>query len=170
MITSPALSNNENRWSYAGIGFQANLNTLLTSFTYFNQGFSDTVYLYDENGVVLHSISIPTGATAYVASIDWSLTAGTQYYLLKSEESNALYSDFNSILPSNPDISLTDTGIFSGNPPPPSNFGYSGNEYWVAFGDITTVTTAQVPETATVALISLGLVGMGFGKRLNRGQ
>jgi hypothetical protein len=161
VISGPTLNSNEINWPYAGIGFVANVDSVLTSFVFQNQGNSDTVELLDPVGTILDSILIPGGNTSYVASVNWSLVAGHQYYLLKSTATNSLYTYWGQPGPSDTEISMTDTGIFSTTNDASSGIGFFGTTYWSSFNNITTASTSDppgVPEPTAMELTGIGTV------------
>jgi len=162
VITGPTLNENDGGWSNVGIGFTAKDNSTLTSFIYESESKADTIELLNKSGTVLDSISIPGGSSSNKISVSWSLTSGTQYYLLGSTDSNEQFTSYGSAAPSDADIALTDTGIFSESANPAS-FGITGNSYWAAFNDITT--SSAVPEPATLVLFALGLFAFAVTRR-----
>ena len=159
VIAGPSLTSSGFGWSVTGLSFNANVNTFLTAFTYQNQGQADTVVLTDNGGNVLHSISTPSSSNSYVANVNWALASGQQYWLLQTVASNELFSFFGQALPSNADITITNSGTFDytiSGAVAATNFGANSNAYWAAFNDITTG-GAAVPEPATWALMVGGL-------------
>jgi PEP-CTERM motif-containing protein len=172
-ISGPTLSLNDSGYQYAGLGFTATLTSLLTSFTFENQGQADTVILVDSLGNILNSVATPGSTLTYTASVSWSLTAGTQYYLLQSTLSNARYASWNAAAPSDADIALTNTGDFSLTSPASANFTYggsgaSGTLFWAAFSSVTTNgSSSGVPEPGTYGMIGLGLTGLFYLRRRN---
>ena len=145
-------------YQYAGVGFTALVNSTLTAFTFWNEGNADTVELVTPTGTVLDSVSTPSGDSPDTVTVSWSLTAGSQYYLLQSTMSNALFTDWNQAAPSDSEIALTVTGDFSLTSPASANFswgggGGSGTLYWAAFTDITTSPAGSTPEPASFTLV-----------------
>jgi uncharacterized protein (TIGR03382 family) len=154
VIAGPAtLSQSSSGWQYSGVGFTANVNATLTSFTFENQGKADTVDLVNAAGTIFDSVAIPAGDVSDTVSVSWSLTAGSQYYLLNSVLANAMWDHFNLPLPTDTEITMTDTGIFS-TTLDTSGYATHGNEYWTAFLDITTSSSSSsVPEPASITLV-----------------
>ena len=168
VINGPALTLAGSGWVYTGIEFSAVTNSILTSFSYANQGQADTVILTDSVGNILHSVNTPASVTPDVENVNWALTAGQTYFLLQTVASNELYASFNQALPSNSDISIVVSGTFAmtlSDAVAASNFG--ANEYWAAFNDITT-TSGNVPEPLSLALVGLSLAGLGYQQRKRR--
>jgi hypothetical protein len=170
VIAGPTLTENEAGWQYAGIGFTANTAATLTGFTFQNQGKADNVILMDAGGNVLQQAAIPEGLPSATISVSWLLSAGSQYYLLKTTETNALWADWSLPAPSNADITLTDTGIFSHSPQPADfDFDITGTGHWAAFNNITTAPdfpeSSTVPEPSTVLMLGMGLLGLARLRR-----
>src|ERR1035438_7232746 len=83
-ILGPTLDTDDVVWSATGLGFTATVNATLTSFTFQNQGNADTVDLVDSVGDILDSVAIPASTPSDTVSVSWSLTEGSQYYLLQT--------------------------------------------------------------------------------------
>lgn len=169
VIAGPTLTANGGGWDTTGIGFTANANTALTAFTYQNQGAADTVVLTDATGNILFSLATPASTPSYVASVNWALTSGNSYWLLQTVASNELFEAFFAALPSNADITITQSGTFAnGIPSAVTGNGWGANDYWAAFNDITTSgATGAIPEPASWAMMiaGFGLVGATMRRR-----
>jgi hypothetical protein len=145
-------------WQVTGLGFEANVNSTLTSFTFSNQGLADTVDLVNSSGTILDSVAIPGSTPSATASVNWQLTAGTQYYLLQTTLANGMWMYNSSPAPSDSEITITDTGDFSYGSLNSSNFsvgGAAGTDtfYYDDFSNIVTspsigINVANIP-TAT---------------------
>jgi len=161
-ITGPTLTANGGGWTTTGLGFTALDNSTLTSFTYQNQGQADTIILTDGLGNILQQVSTPAGNTSNTVSVNWGLTSGNQYWLLQTTASNELYADYNSPLPSDADISITQSGTFDYSiaGAVADSQGWGANEYWAAFNNITTSSASAVPEPASLLLFGLGIAGL----------
>ena len=129
-ISGPALSITDAGYDISGIGFTANVNSTLTSFTFNNQGKADTIDLINSSGTVLDSVTTAAGTPTDVISVNWSLTAGTQYYLLQTTSNNSKYGIWGVAAPSDSQITLTDTGDFSTTSINPANFYSDGTLFW----------------------------------------
>ena len=156
LISGPALNQFDFGWVYSGVGFTANLNSTLTSFTFQNQGQADTVDLVDPLGNILDFVGIPASNISDTVVVSWSLTAGNQYYLLQSVASNSRFDSWGSAAPSDAEITMTDTGDFSF-AINSAAFGIGGGAgggttYWAAFNNITT-SGSSVPEPASLTLV-----------------
>lgn len=157
VITGPALPNTSSGWAYSGIGFVANRDSVLTHFDYLSSGNANTVMFVDANGLVLHSVSIAAGPTDTDVNVSWSLSAGQHYYLIGTT-GDFRYTLFGMPAPSNEDIRLTSTGIFS-QLANPVNYTHTGNDYWSTFTNITTsLAAADVPEPGTLPLFGVTLL------------
>lgn len=173
-IPGPALSSPDGGYSFSGVGFTATVNSTLTSFTFQNQGQADTVVLVDSLGNVLDSVATPAGTPSDTVSVSWNLTSGTQYYLLQTTLNNSLFADWGLAAPFDTQIAMTDTGDFSQTSPSSANFTFGGaggfgTIFWVAFNNITTNSTATVPEPPSVMLLGTGLLGLfGLAARSKR--
>jgi hypothetical protein len=172
VIVGPTLSTPEG-YAYSGVGFTANVLTLLTSFTFENEGAADVVDLVDPLGNILDSVSIPAGFDSdVVTGINWVLAPGTQYYLLQTTQGNGLYTNWGLAAPSDTQITMTNTGDFSSSPVS-ANFSYggggpnSGTAYWADFNNITTI-NANSPEPATFFLVLPLGAALLLRKRLAR--
>jgi hypothetical protein len=164
VIAGPALIADETGWQFSGIGFKPNVDAVLSSFTFQNQGLADSIELLDQNGNVLESVNVPAGNPSFTAAVDWPLTLGEQYYLLRTTRSNTLYTGWHQSAPGDTQIDITDTGIFSQSVDP-KDFGVSGLSLWSSFNNITTDsawTDPPVPEpkgavwaTLLVALLAV---------------
>lgn len=171
-------------WTYTGIGFTATTDALLNSFVFQNNGYADVVSLYDSTGNVLQSISIAANDKSFASgTLNWSLTAGAQYYLLDDYTAvggigNATFA-LGGISPiSDNEITLTQSGIFANAPlfssdsPPQINLSSaSGLAYWAAFNNITTTPVSPVPEPPAYAMLLAGLALLVWqARRSNAGN
>ncbi len=165
----PRATEADSEWSVSGLGFTALDNSTLASFTFQNQGNADTVVLTDGSGNILDSINTPAGNPSDTVSVNWALTSGDQYWLLQTTVSNALFASFGVPLPSNADISITQSGTFDYSlaGAATNSQGWGVNEYWGAFNNITT-TTAAVPEPASFVLLGIGIAGLAGCSRWRR--
>ena len=161
IIPGPASLPNTSGFHYSGIGFTATVNSFLTAFTFRNAGLADTVQLVDQLGNVIgtDSLNTPAATPTYVASVNWSLQAGHQYYLLQTVTGNGMYVSWGAAAPSDAEIAMTDTGDFS-SVRASSGFTFggaatgTGNEFWADFQNITTVNASAVPEPASFILVA----------------
>jgi hypothetical protein len=121
----------------------------------------------------LHSISTPVSTPSYNASVNWSLTSGNTYWLLETSGTNSKFVAFGLPLPSNADIAITFSGTFDSTIAGAiaNNGGFQSNEWWAAFNDITTSSSA-VPLPAALPLFATGLAGLGllFWRRKRKAQ
>jgi hypothetical protein len=174
MIGGPIFNQTDSGWTDSGVGFTANLNSLLTAFTFQNQGHADMVVLVDSLGNILNAVSIPAGTPSDTVSVSWSLTGGEQYYLLQTTASNASFSDWGLAAPADAQIALTNTGIFSYSLTS-SAFGYGGDLYWTAFNDITTTSGSDpipdpVPEPGSMTLVLPGMLAIWWRARRDKAR
>jgi hypothetical protein len=176
VIVGPMPINDDVGYHASGLGFTATVSTTLTSFTFNNQGLADTVVLVDPLGNILDSATVPSGAPFDTLSVNWSLTAGNTYFLLQTTQSNSLYGPWGLAPPSDGQIALIDTGVFScGNPPAcipteliSADFAGAGNQFWAAFTNI--ATASSVPEPASFGLLLLGAVAMVWRAKIPAGR
>jgi len=162
VIAGPTtLGNASSAYQYTGVGFTATVNSTLTAFTFWNRGLADTVELVTPAGTVLDSVATPSETSPYTATVSWSLTAGSQYYLLQSTMSNARFTGSSGTATSDSEIALTDTGDFSFSSPASADFTYggggpnSGTDFWADFTNITTSPAggSTTPEPASFTLV-----------------
>jgi PEP-CTERM motif len=171
VIAGPVLNADGVSWTDTGIAFTATVNTALTSFVFQNQGGADTVDLYNAAGVVLDSLSTPAGQTSYTASVNWALTAGQQYYLGQTVASNELFASYGLPLPSDGQIAIDFSGYFGYGLPPADEAGWTANEYWAGFNNITTgASVSTTPEPSSLALLGTGALALAgsIRRRMNR--
>ena len=157
VIAGPVLNQNDRGWQDSGLGFTAIVNTTLTSFTFQNQGLADTVVLVDPLGNILDQVATAAGVFSNTVSVNWSLTAGSNYYLLQTTQNNGRWTSWGLAAPFNADIALTDTGDWSNNGLASANFGIGGaagdgTVYWADFNNITTG-GSSAPEPASFILV-----------------
>jgi hypothetical protein len=172
----PVIGSNDTSW---GIQFTALQNSTLTGFDYhhhpdtFGQPFTGTISLKDlTSNTTVYSTNYNTGTPTIIpyTGLNIPLTAGDVYQLVATSSivSNAndevftYSSTFGGSFPpfpvANSDISVTQ-GVFNNNP------GFTENNAWAAFGNITT-SAAAVPEPTSLALfgMTIGAAGL-FGWR-----
>jgi hypothetical protein len=171
VIVGPTLTTPEG-YPITGIGFIANVDATLTSFTFENQGLADAVDLVDPLGNILDSVSIPAATPSDTVAVSWFLAAGDQYYLLQTTTDNGLYTPWAQAAPSDAEITMTDTGDFSTSPVS-ADFAVggggpnSGTLYWADFNSITT-TPNSTPEPASFLLVLPFATAMFLRKRQTR--
>jgi hypothetical protein len=171
VLTGPSLTAGVNSRAYTGIGFTANIDSTLTSFVFQNTGMADTISLYDPLGNVLDSIDIASGDKSFTAVVNWSLTSGDKYYLLSDTANNAYYGNWNLGTPSDTEITLNQTGVFSTCAPSTSCvFAIADTTYWAAFNNITTTSVSPVPEPPVYAMLVAGLALLGWQARRNKAR
>lgn len=157
VIAGPVLDTNDSGWQDSGLGFTAIVNSTLTSFTFQNQGLADTVVLVDPFGNILDQVATPAGVLSDTVTVNWSLTAGSDYYLLQTTANNGRWTGWGLAAPFNSEIALTDTGDWSNNGLASANFGIGGaaGGGTIDWGDFNNVTTgsSSVPEPASFILV-----------------
>jgi hypothetical protein len=164
VIAGPPLPYPDGNWAVAGLSFTALQDTKLHAFQFINQGLVDTVVLTDASGTVLHSVTVPAGRpNARINGFYWSLSAGQQYWLLQTADTNAKFAIYEGPLTANADIAMVQTGTFGDTIPDAVNnvHGWTANGYWTAFESLTT----GVPEPASLALFATALAGAGVLRR-----
>ena len=122
--------------------------------------------LVKPDGTILDQVAIPALDSPDTVSVNWSLTAGSQYYLLQGPltTSNGMWNNWSQPAPSDTEITMTDTGIFSYSPVaagftiggPNAGIGnvQSGTEYWADFTNIITTSGGTgVPEPTSFILV-----------------
>jgi hypothetical protein len=170
VIPGPVLDTTGGGFSDTGLGFQALDNSTLTAFTFQNQGQADTIVLTDALGNILDSISTPASTPTDTVAVNWSLTSGSEYWLLQTAASNELFAFYGGSLPSNSDIAIVQSGTFDYSIPGAvtNSYGWGANEYWAGFNDITTQSSGGVPEPGAWALMLLGFGAVGAALRQRR--
>jgi len=108
-ISGPTLSKNLIA-SHAGLSITALQDVFLTSFVYQNQGQTDTINLYREDGpslTLIETYSSPSGQTSYLVSgLSWAMEAGYTYRLLQETQSNGKWIEYTSYPTANSDIQV----------------------------------------------------------------
>jgi hypothetical protein len=158
VISGPTLGNNDSGYQDSGLGFTATVDTTLTSFTFQNQGLADDIVLVDPLGNILDQVATAAGVTSDIVSVNWSLMAGSEYYLLQTTMNNGRWTDWNLAAPFDAEIALTDTGDWSYGSLASADFvigGGAGNGtlYWADFNNITTGSGGAIPEPASFTLV-----------------
>lgn len=166
-IAGPALNTSDSAFDQTGIQFDALSNSILTQVTFQSQAKSDYITLTDIAGKVLFSTNVAPGSSSNIAVLGWNLVAGNSYRLLQNSANNAEFAQFGGSLPSNSDISITNSNLFHdiGSAANSFNIHFKPNRFWVSFNDITTSGVGAVPEPATWAMMFVGLGMVGFAMR-----
>ena len=144
VIAGPVLTSNDSGWIDSGLGFTATVNSTLISFTFQNQGLADTVVLVDPLGNILDQVATAAGVSSNTVTVNWSLTPGSNYYLLQTTANNGRWTAWGLAAPFNAEIALTDTGDWSNNGLASANFGIGG---------AATTASSSVPEPASFILV-----------------
>ncbi len=166
-IAGPTLTTYDASYQITGLEFVANQNSVLTGFTFTNQGLADTIELLDSAGNVVDSISTPAGQGTVSPTVSWALSMSSSYYLVQTTYNNGYYAYFGQPLPTNANVSITASGVFSQTA---SVLGavIHGDQYWADFNNITTSASAPVPVPAAAWLLLSGLGGLGLMARKPR--
>ena len=175
VIAGPPLPFGDFGYSVTGVGFTATADTTLTRFTFQSQGKPDTVVLTNGAGDILYSQVTPAAARSDTENVNWAITAGSTYWLFQTVRDNARDDYYNKPLPSDSEITITDSGTFDTTILAAislHNFPQT-NLYWASFNDITTTTVAPpptptVPEPGSWAMMLLGFVAVGTAARGRR--
>jgi hypothetical protein len=161
MIVGPTLSLNEGGHAYHGIDFTALTNSTLTGFLVGNQRRAETVQLQAPvvGGTVFDSLLVPAGNPSFAASgLNWSLTAGADYWLVETTPSDGRYAAFAGFPVSDADLRVN-SGVFDGDT----------TAFWGDFNNIATTAPAAsaVPEPTSLTLLTAGALGL-LGYRWRR--
>lgn len=166
VIAGPTLNQDISGYQDTGLEFTALSNSILQGFVYQNQGLADTILL--ENATtsqVLYSLSTPAGDTSYTASgLNWSLSAGTDYFLLattSSPNSNGTFNEFSNYPQSDSDIRVNYSTFVP--------YLVNTTQYWADFNNIVTGPALATPEPSNLIFGGLaGLAGIGYAWRRRR--
>jgi hypothetical protein len=158
VIAGPVLDANDSGYQDSGLGFTATVDSTLTSFTFQNQGLADNVVLVDPLGTILYQVATAEGVASNTVSVNWSLTAGNQYYLLQTTMNNGRWTDWNLAAPFDAEIALIDTGDWSDGSLASADFVIGGGDgggtqYWADFNNITTGGGSPIPEPGSLTLV-----------------
>ena len=165
VIAGPALPEFGGNFQVTGLRFEALVNSTLTGFVYQNQGKSDTIVLTDTAGNILQSVNTGSGVPSLSVAVNWALTAGQDYFLLQTTDSNERYGSFNQPLPSDTEIAIIKSGTFADSISLAVNdISFGNNQYWAAFNNISTTSApiSSVPEPSTWVMMMLGFGAVGF--------
>ena len=106
-LGGPTLQNDIGGWPNSGLRITALQDTVLHSFTFNNQGQSDTIQLMDiTTNTQIGSLYVTPTMSAYTVNSNWSLQSGHEYSLTSAGSSNGRWVDYSSYPTQNANISV----------------------------------------------------------------
>lgn len=154
VITGPALLFNVVNWDNSGLQITALANVTLESFVFNNQGAADTIWLTDAAGSVLQTYIYGGGEAAHLATVGWSMLAGTTYHLISDDPSNGRYTSYIGNRISNAHLRVD--GAWG--------MGALQSSAWFHFTNLTTTDTV-IAEPGTLVLVAAGLAACRLRRR-----
>jgi hypothetical protein len=94
-VAGPALTSGGSGKYNTGLQLTALRDTVLTGFTFLNEGRGDTITLWAGSSE-LRTLTVPWSTPTFTASVDWPLTAGVTYRLVSLEAGNGLWANYSS--------------------------------------------------------------------------
>lgn len=126
-IAGPPLANTISGWPDSGLQITALRDTILTGFTFWNQGVADTITL-SQAGTPLFTVGVPAGVNGFSPYVSWPLQAGVTYLLTNANGTNGRWENYTAWPTSSGALQVDGTW----------GSGALQSSYWFSFTNLTT--------------------------------